>query len=181
MKYKEATHPVQQYSYFDRDHSWLSFNHRVLLEAEKENVPLMERIKFLAIFSSNLDEFYRVRMPALMALHKLHSKYDSIISLPMQPILVNEYILWQQETFGTLTEGIVISLHQHDIHVLYHEPFPKIIKAQTEQYFLSTVMAFLQPVYLSASKINFFPENNKLYLLRVSHSFCTTGYSVNDQ
>ena len=54
-----------------RDISWLSFNERVLLEAAKENVPLVERINFLSIYSSNLDEFYRVRIPALMALQKI--------------------------------------------------------------------------------------------------------------
>ena len=59
---------MEDYSFFNRDLSWLSFNERVLMEAESERVPLLERIKFLAIYSSNLDEFYRVRMPVLMAI-----------------------------------------------------------------------------------------------------------------
>jgi polyphosphate kinase len=58
-------------SFFDRDLSWLSFNGRVLEEAGSDSVPLLERIKFLSIYSSNLDEFYRVRMPAVMALQKI--------------------------------------------------------------------------------------------------------------
>ena len=52
-------------SFFNRDLSWLKFNERILMEAERDSVPLLERIKFLAIFSSNLDEFYRVRMPSI--------------------------------------------------------------------------------------------------------------------
>ena len=48
--------------YFNRDISWLSFNHRVLLEAEDEDLPLYERINFIAIYSSNLEEFYKVRV-----------------------------------------------------------------------------------------------------------------------
>ena len=58
-------------SYFNREISWLSFNHRVLQEAKDKSVPLFERIKFLAIYSSNLDEYYRVRVAALRTLINL--------------------------------------------------------------------------------------------------------------
>ncbi|MCP5144599.1 MAG: polyphosphate kinase 1 [Gammaproteobacteria bacterium] len=54
-----------QTSYFDRDLSWLAFNHRVLQEAGDSRVPLLERLRFAGIFSSNLDEFFRVRVAAL--------------------------------------------------------------------------------------------------------------------
>ena len=52
----------KQYRYFNRDISWLSFNHRVLLEADDDDLPLYERINFIAIYSSNLEEFYKVRV-----------------------------------------------------------------------------------------------------------------------
>ncbi len=51
-----------QYRYFKRDISWLSFNYRVLLEAKDERLPVYERIKFLSIYSSNLEEFYKIRV-----------------------------------------------------------------------------------------------------------------------
>ena len=60
---------MDHYSFFDRDLSWLLFNERILLEAEKEDIPVMERVNFLSIFSSNLDEFYRVRMPEIGRAH----------------------------------------------------------------------------------------------------------------
>ena len=71
--------------FFDRDTSWLGFNHRVLMEAKDNAVPLLERLKFLSIYSSNLDEFYRVRMPALQSLKKLEgdtadSHYAAVIA-----------------------------------------------------------------------------------------------------
>ena len=50
------------YKYFKRDVSWLSFNYRVLLEAEDDTLPVYERIKFLSIYSSNLEEFYEIRV-----------------------------------------------------------------------------------------------------------------------
>ena len=51
-----------KYEYFKRDISWLSFNFRVLLEADDDSLPLYERINFISIYSSNLEEFYRVRV-----------------------------------------------------------------------------------------------------------------------
>ena len=51
-----------KYNYFKRDISWLSFNYRVLLEATDEHLPLYERINFISIYSSNLEEFYKIRV-----------------------------------------------------------------------------------------------------------------------
>ena len=59
---------------YNRDLSWLGFNLRVLQEAGDNDVPLFERLKFLSIFSSNLDEFFRVRYPAIVALAKINTK-----------------------------------------------------------------------------------------------------------
>ena len=51
-----------KYQYFKRDISWLSFNYRVLLEADDDRLPLYERINFISIYSSNLEEFYKIRV-----------------------------------------------------------------------------------------------------------------------
>ena len=65
---------MKKYKNFDRELSWLSFNHRVLQEAKDPLVPLHEKIKFMAIFSSNLDEFFRVRVASLRSLLSLKKK-----------------------------------------------------------------------------------------------------------
>ena len=62
-----------EFNFFDRDTSWLGFNHRVLMEADDNNVPLLERLKFLSIYSGNLDEFYRVRIPTLQSLKNIEN------------------------------------------------------------------------------------------------------------
>src|SRR6186997_1974292 len=99
---KQATNP--DYIFQDRDLSWLSFNERVLREAERDAVPLMERIRFLAISSSNMDEFFRVRMPALMALKKLASGAEG---KRIKDLLekINDKINEQQERFGAIIKN----------------------------------------------------------------------------
>src|SRR5258707_15771507 len=68
----------KEYRFINRDLSWLSFNHRVLMEAADETVPLYSRISFLSIFSSNLDEFFRVRMPAIFAFTSIKGKKTTL-------------------------------------------------------------------------------------------------------
>ena len=60
---------MSQNKYIDREKSWLAFNARVLQEAADETVPLLERLRFLGIFSNNLDEFFRVRFAAIRRLN----------------------------------------------------------------------------------------------------------------
>ncbi len=156
------------FKYFNRDVSWLSFNERVLQEADRDNLSVLERINFLSIYSSNLDEFYRVRMPVLQALNKLQKRKEDLTSGSAQPddlTKAQEQILQQQEHYGQiLTKSILPQLHENGVHLLYNEPFPPQIVQQVSNYFLSQVMAFLQPVRLSSGS-DFFPENNELYLL----------------
>ncbi len=151
------------YSFFDRDLSWLSFNERVLQEAGHENVPLMERVNFLAIFSSNLDEFYRVRMPVLFAMDKLGKLNETVTDGPF--LIAQQSIRRQQNEFGRIfTERIIPLLKENNICLLFNEPLPAGITEKVTDYFLSQVMAFLNPFELSP-KSKFFPQNNELYFL----------------
>ncbi|MEO6729581.1 MAG: polyphosphate kinase 1 [Ferruginibacter sp.] len=148
--------------FFDRDLSWLSFNGRVLAEAGNQNVPLLERIRFLSIFSSNLDEFYRVRMPALLSSNKAKNgtreNTNAVAEHAYQTIIA------QQQYFGkVLTNEILPALKEKNIHLLYNEQLPAGIRASLEDYFFSNVAAFLQIVSLSGNVPPFFSANNQLY------------------
>jgi polyphosphate kinase len=160
---------MQQHTFFDRDISWLSFNERVLMEAAAGHVPVMERMKFLAIYSSNLDEFYRVRMPALMALHRLHRKQKVSSGKQAQhpDVLhqVQSIIHEQQERFGAILTGQLLPLlEQNNICLVYNRPLPDSIAPAATEYFFSTILSFLHHVELSEPGVPFVPENNKLYL-----------------
>ncbi|WP_158824774.1 polyphosphate kinase 1 [Mucilaginibacter lacusdianchii] len=157
-------------TYFNRDLSWLTFNGRVLQEAARGPVPLLDRITFLSIFSSNLDEFYRVRMPVLRALQKLQERNHKALDVEVLPdefLQAQQMIQAQQEQYGRiLTQDILPQLQANHIQLLYNLPFPAAIKQQTTDYFFGEVLAFLQPVELTENT-TFFPENNKLYFLVV--------------
>jgi polyphosphate kinase len=150
-------------AFLHRDLSWLAFNERVLDEARRQTVPLMERIKFLAIYSSNLDEFYRVRMPALAALNKL-SATSSMQASGKVLDKINKTVLRQQRHFGRIFEKMILpELRSRNIRLYYNEPLPGNSHVLISNYFLNSVAAYIQVVDLMAAG-EFFPENNKLYL-----------------
>lgn len=148
--------------FFNRDLSWLSFNERVLLEATRDDVPLIEKVNFLSIFSSNLDEFYRVRMPVLQAMNKL----GKLAGEGVNPLVrAQQYIMQQQNLFGSaLREQIIPALAQHNIRLLFNEAIPNVVINKIEDYFYSQIMAFLRPVDVLNDK-QFEPKNNELYFL----------------
>ena len=158
---------VSNHLFFDRDLSWLTFNGRVLDEASKADVPLLEKIKFLSIYSSNLDEFYRVRMPVLLALAKLSKKENNNIKIEDDLLdNANQLIQNQQQQYGkTLRELVKPQLQENHINFVYGEDIPKALENEVSSYFVSQVLAFLQPVNLAQAKSSFFPKNNELYFL----------------
>jgi polyphosphate kinase len=145
--------------FINRDISWLSFNGRVLEEAASDDMPIMERLKFLAIFSSNLDEFYRVRMPVLMALRRIKGKRGTDYEF------LNKIILKQQERFGEILDGLVIPLLKKEgVYFISNERIPVLLHADIERLFDENIKTFLH-VTMYENMTTFFPENNKLYVI----------------
>jgi polyphosphate kinase len=149
-----------------RDITWLDFNYRVLQEAKDKNVPLFERIKFLAIYSSNLDEYFRVRV----ANHRsLVRSGDTEEELGYQASEILEEILKivseQQIEFSKIFERqIVPDLKRNNIYILRRENISKDQAVYIEEYFKDFMLPYAQPVLLVGNKIKPFLNNNALYL-----------------
>lgn len=148
-------------TFINRDLSWLSFNERVLLEASKDSVPLLERIKFLSIYSSNLDEFYRVRIPVLMTLAQFETadaNSENIFELAKAE--VNR----QQKLFGEIIhKGVLPGLAAAGIHWVYGETIPGEISEEVKDIFFNKLLAYINVIAIEEDLTSFFAENNKLY------------------
>jgi len=153
----------------NRDLSWLSFNLRVLQEAHDPDVPLFERLKYMAIFSSNLTEFFRVRYAEILALSLLNKKTKKSISNYEENVAekIQEEIRNQLDLFGKiLLEEIIPELKEIGIIFYYAMPIRKEHLPEIREIFLSDILSFIQPIYLDPhSDKKFIPENNQLYFV----------------
>ena len=154
-------------TYLDRDLSWLSFNERVLLEAQKPTTPLRERVKFLAIYSSNLDEFYRVRVATIRRALTVEDQLDqsTMVHSPSELLsriqtTVNRHLLMFEDIFAE----VLAEWQAHGLHVYREATVPEAYQEAIKHYFRSEVLSFLQPVMTEANQ-TYFLENQHLYLL----------------
>lgn len=157
---------IQQARFFHRDLSWLHFNGRILEQASMEEVPLLAKINFLAIYSSNLDEFYRVRMPVISAIKKLRKDQDPVVPEAEKGIYkkARALIKQQQQAYGkTMQEYIIPGLESKNFHLIYDQTIPQRIQKQTRDYFFAHLATYIEIRYITDT--SFFPENNKLYSL----------------
>jgi polyphosphate kinase len=153
--------------YIHRDISWLSFNYRVLQEAKDPSVPLLERLKFLAIYSSNLDEFFRVRVASLRNLKKAGKKTKA--ELDFDPRVLQKEIYrvvnkQQEEVSAIFSEQIVPELRRHNIVLLRRLELNDEQRRFVENYFNDNLLPFVMPVLLVKQRIRPFLANAHLYL-----------------
>ena len=153
--------------YFDRDLSWLAFNDRVLQEASDPRVPLLERIKFLAIYSSNLDEFYRVRVASLRSLAKLGRRDRTALGVATEALIarINRTALRQQKQFGRLYRRTLLpALGRHGIRLLQEDRLDKRQQAFARAFFSTRVTPLLHTAEVRDGNALFI-EDRKLYLV----------------
>ena len=154
--------------YVNRELSWLSFNERVLQEAESSSVPLLERINFLAIFSSNLDEFFRVRVASLRSLLRLRRKKRRKKGLDPTELLreIQAVTVAQQERFGQIfRDDILPGLQDAGIHLIGEDGADAEHQAIMEAYFVEHVAEHLEPMILGLEDTPPFLKDHTSYLV----------------
>jgi polyphosphate kinase len=151
--------------YFNRDISWLAFNFRVLEEATDKTLPIYERLKFLAIYSSNLDEFYNVRVAEYRNAVVENMRIPDSTNPAKDLKEINQIVSAQMKEFSRiLNEEILIELKNQNI-ILYQDKLPSSMAhlAFLKEYFYNEAIPYLQPVLLNKGTRSFM-RNNRIYL-----------------
>ncbi|WP_047548045.1 polyphosphate kinase 1 [Psychroserpens sp. Hel_I_66] len=157
---------------YHRDLSWLRFNHRVLQEVADKRNPLYERIKFLAIFSSNLDEFFRVRVSDIRQIKSLEKPLrKKLITKPNKVLKeIKKQVHLQQEELGKLfNEDIKPDLKEEGIHLIDYHEFSKSQQDIANSYFEKTLKPLLDlKNSYHENPDSIFVENEASYLTTMS-------------
>jgi polyphosphate kinase len=162
-----------QKRYTSRELSWLAFNQRVLQEAEDPSVPIIERLKFLGIYSSNRDEFFRVRVASLKRMIDLKKEaMDIFLGLPKAVLAqVDKEVVSQQKQFDRIYTGLLAELRGHQIHVLNETQLSPDQEAFVKDYFIDEVRPTLVPIMLDlAPKFPYLRDKSVYLLVRLTAS-----------
>ena len=138
--------------YIDREKSWLAFNARVLQEAADENVPLLDRLRFLGIFSNNLDEFFRVRYAAIrrMTLEKIDTK-PMLGDISAEQLLkdITEIVIEHQSESLRILNDIEKKLEKQGIYIINEKQINKDQEAFIKDFFIQKVSPELVTIMLN--------------------------------
>lgn len=150
-----------------RDLTWLAFNERVLQEAADSTVPLEMRIKFLGIFSNNLDEFFRVRVAGLRRAMDFKAKHisESFYETPSKILRrINDIAIEQQEHFNKIWEGIQQEMAEQQVLIRTAEDLSPEQKSFVKKYFDEVVESQIVPILLDENKPMPYLRDKSLYL-----------------
>ena len=157
---------TKQTTYIERDVSWMYFNHRILQEAEKQNVPLLERLSFLGIYSNNLDEFFRVRVASLNRLvdnENLSEKNRKTIKKTLKTVnrLNEEY----SSEYTKAIKRVFAQLEEHHIRLLKETQLNDEQKQFLKRLYYDKLNGSTNPIWLSAIDDLNTLEDNRIYLV----------------
>jgi polyphosphate kinase len=138
-------------SYIDREKSWLTFNARVLQEANDANVPLLDRFRFLGIFSNNLDEFFRVRYAAIRRMSLESTESEKILGVKAEQLLkeITEIVIEQQSESLRILNEIEKKLELENIFIINENDISKEQEKFIHDYFIQKVSPALVTIMLN--------------------------------
>lgn len=141
----------------NREISWLSFNDRVLQEAEDPSVPLLERLRFLGIYSNNRDEFFRVRVATLKRLVKVGKKAREIVGEDPGVLVerIQKHVIASSRRFDKIYNSLIRELGRENISIVNERQLNREQGQFVREYFRDTVLPNLFPIMLDQS--NGFP------------------------
>jgi polyphosphate kinase len=148
--------------YFNRELSWLQFNSRVLAQALDETLPPLERLKFLAIYGTNLDEFYMIRVAGLKALYKAGIQETGPDKLtPSQQLEeIHGYLHKEHKVLESCYTSIISELHTHGVNVKNHDALNQDEKLEIKEKFFNEIYPVIIPIAVDATHP--FPHLNNL-------------------
>jgi polyphosphate kinase len=148
--------------YFNRELSWLKFNSRVLAQSLDERLPPLERLKFLAIYGTNLDEFYMIRVAGLKSLYKARVQETGPDKLTPREQLtqIRDYIHKEQEVLEGCYRDILSLLHENGIDIKPYKKLDKEQKKEIKTIFFEQIYPVIIPIAIDATHP--FPHLNNL-------------------
>ncbi len=155
-----------EYNLVDRETAWLAFSDRVLQEAADPTVPLFERLFFCGIFSSNLDEYFRVRVASLRSLLRLGKGGHKKLGIDPNRLLrdIHRLVMLQQERYGAILGRLMDELRSEGIHLVNDETVDAAHDTFLRETFTEQIAPHLQPMPLTGGDTPPFLKNHRVYL-----------------
>lgn len=145
--------------FVNREISWLSFNDRVLQEAQDKSNPILQRIRFLGIFSNNMDEFFRVRVATIKRIAAIGSKEKFLIGNKTAKVIlknIQKITQQQQKKFENIYHDLITELEQHNVFVINETQLTKEQSDYVKKFYTENIRPVLVPIMLQ--KTMPFPE-----------------------
>ena len=156
---------VMKKAYVERDVSWMYFNHRILQEAEKEFVPLLERLSFLGIYSNNLDEFFRVRVASLNRMLERKLEKDTEQQIKKSLKTINKLNESYSKEYTEAVDRVFEELESHKIRLVTEACLNDEQKDFLSQFFYDKLNGSVNPIWLSEIEDLTILEDNRIYLI----------------